>query len=238
MNLNIYIDKKYYKSDSIVNGRIAGKFFETLSKNIFNQSYSYWKKLHDLTGSHEHPLEHGERNIYSTLAVAVNKISPIHLSEWSFNQTDCEHMDKNRRIDIWCLYKDGEAGNPINYFIELKKGWYNLNEKTQENFDKRVSEDIKSLVGQIRTIKKISPQWESFDDVFLGLTIIYGYYRDGEEYYDEAQIRENIYKDIDKRNNMQLITATWTLPEKMIIHGKKSKCRFICIAGIVLSNKR
>lgn len=238
MKLNIALDKKYYKSDAIDNGRVVSKFFEALTRNVFNQSYRYWKRNLELTGNGEIPILHGERNLYSTFAVAIDKITPIHLSEWSFNSSDYKKIEKSRRVDFWCLNQDGKAGNPINYFIEIKKGWYSLNENSNEGFQKAIAEDIKSLAQQTTSIKKISPQWGNVDDVFLGISIIHGYYRDGKEYYEDTQVRENIYQQIDKRLNAQLLISTWTIPESTDIQWEKDKCRFISIAGIVISKKR
>lgn len=238
MNLNIIVDKKYYKSDAIDNGRISSRFFETLTRNVFHQSYNYWKKYLEITGNSELPILHGERNLYSTFAAAIDKITPVHLSEWSFNQSDHKQIEKSRRVDMWCLSQEGKDGNPINYFMEIKKGWYNLNETTYESFQKKITKDLKELVEQTKTLKTISPQWEDVDDVFIGISIIHGYYRDGKEYYDESQVRENIYDQIDKRLNAQLLISTWILPENMEVQWEKDKCRFISIAGIVISKRR
>ena len=238
LKLNIVVDKKYYKSDLIRNGRVVSKFFETLSRNVFNQSYKFWKLNEALTGEHDIPILHGERNLYSTFAVAIDKITPVHLSEWTFNQTDHKSIENNRRVDFWCLNRDGDSGVPINYFVEVKKGWYCLNKNSNDEFQKTLSEDIKSLFSQTISLKKISPKWADIDDVFLGILVIHGYYRDGNEFYDENHVRENIYTLMDKRINFQLITSTWIIPENMSAQWDKDKLRFITIAGIVLTKKR
>ncbi len=238
MKLNISLDQKYYKSDTIANGRIVRKFFETLTKNVFYQSYKYWKKINEISANKELPILHGERNLYSTFAVAIDKITPIHLSEWVFNSSEHKKIDKSRRVDFWCLNRDGKTAKPINYFIEIKKGWFNLNENSYEDFQKIVADDMKSLVDQTRTLKTISPEWENIDDIFLGIFIIHGYYHDGKEYYDDSHVRENIYQQLDRRYNAQLLISTWRLPENMEVQWEQDKCRFISIAGIVISKKR
>jgi hypothetical protein len=236
--LNISIDKKYYKSDAIENGRVAGKFFEQFSRNVFEQSYRYWKKHKEITGYDDIPILHKERNLYSTLAVAIDKITPIHLSEWSFNSSEHTEIEKSRRVDYWCLNRDGKSGVSINYYIEVKKGWYSLNENSYENFQKHISDGIKELSTQITSIKRISPQWSDADNVFLGVSIIHGYYHEGKEFYNINNVRENTYSQLDKRLNAQLIIVSWEIPEEIGALWEKEKCRFISIAGIVISKKR
>lgn len=237
VKLNIELDKKYYKSDFIENGRVVSKFFNIFSDNIFNQSYKYYESTKNINAVPELPILFDERNLYSLVAVALDKITPIHLTEWPFNTSDND-IEKLRRVDFWCLNKDGKTGKPINYFIELKKGWYCLNKNSKEGFDERINGRIKSLVEQTKSLKSIAPNWENVDDVFLGILIIHGYYKSGEEYFDSKNVRDNIYNDIDKRMNAQLLFSTWILPEDMNVQWEGDKCKFISIAGIVITKKK
>lgn len=237
MNLNIEVDQTYYRSDLINNGRLAKSFFEKLTRNIFNHSYKYWKESSKLIKTPELPILFGERNIYSTVAVAIDAITPMHLSEWSFNTSDEETLETSKRLDFWCLNKEGENGKPINYLIELKSGWYNLNKRSNEDFHVTVRKDIEHLIKQTKTMKGISPNWGGFDDVYMGLSVIHGFHNK-EEYYNAENVRDNIYQRIDKRLNAQLLFCTWTLPEDMDIGWEKDECRFVSIAGIILTKKR
>jgi len=231
--MKIILDKKYYKSDSINNGRIIARFFENLAANIFRQAYKYSVENQKITGQAELPLIFGERNIYSTIAVAINEITPIHISEWAFNPSQHSNIEKSRRVDFWCLNKDGENGTPLNYFIEIKKGWYCLNKASNVAFQAVINKDIVDLVQQTKDLKSISPEWDDLDDVFLGISIIHGYYDDDKLYYNEHNVRENIYKNLDIDSNLQLITSTWYIPSDLESQWDKSKCKFITIAGIV-----
>lgn len=233
--MEIILDKKHYKSDSIKNGRIIARFFENLAKNIFEQAYKYSKENKNITGRVEIPLIFGERNIYSTVAVAINKITPIHISEWTFNPSEHTNIEKSRRVDFWCLNRDSENGNPINYFIEIKKGWYCLNKASKEAFRTVINKDIIELIQQTKDLKSISPEWDDVDDVFLGIFIIHGYYDSEKLYYDEDNVRENIYKEIGIDSNLQLITSTWHIPSDLESQWDKSKCKFITISGIVIN---
>lgn len=237
MKLKITLDDKHYKSDNIQYGRIAKKFFQELSMNVFDHSYKHWKKSLKLTESGEIPILYNERNLYSTFAVAIDKITPIHLSEWSFNPSDHENIDRSKIVDLWCLNQDGETGQPLNYFIEIKKGGYNLNEASYLDFQERLATNITEVVEQITNLKKINKGWD-YDDVFLGISIIHGSYKDGKEYYNTKDVRDNLYDLIDKRHHAELLISTWHLPDDMEVQWESKKCRFISIAGIVVTKKR
>jgi len=237
MNLNIEFDDRFCKPDLIDNGRLAKSFFEKLSRNIFNHSYKYWSEMSKLVETAELPILYRERIIYSTVAVAIDAITPIHLSEWSFNPSGEKELDTSRRVDFWCLNKEGKNGKPINYYIELKKGWYNLNKRSEKDFHVKVRKDVESLVEQTRKMKSLAPNWEEFDDVYMGVAIIHGFHNK-EEHYSSQNVRDNIVNMIDKRLNAQLLFSTWTLPKDMKIQWDEAECRFVSIIGIILSKKR
>ncbi|MDO8270453.1 MAG: hypothetical protein Q7U82_00840 [Gammaproteobacteria bacterium] len=237
LKLKIEIDKKYFKSDSLLNGRLVGKFFRELSNNVFKQSSKYFEWAEKYEDGGEIPLLFGERNLYSVFAVAIDKITPVHLSEWSLNKTDFEGLENGRRVDFWCLHRNGADGKVINYFIEIKKGHYCLNENTMEEFAASVLKQAKSLTVQTKTLKRIAPSWNESENVYLGIFVIHGYYRGGKEHYTEKHVRENIYKALDKRSKPHLILSTWILPERMSKQWDKDQCRFISIAGIVIGEK-
>jgi hypothetical protein len=236
--LSIVVDKKYFKSDSIVHGRKIGDFFEQLTANVFSQSYQYWKASRDFVEYAELPLLYKERNLYSIFASAINKITPIHLSEWSFNKSDHD-ADKSRRVDFWCLTKDGDIGKCIHYFIELKKAYYCISDGTKEDLTANANKTIHDLSSQIKDLKKLGLNWDGDGNVFLGVIVIHGYYSSKKEVgFDETTIRENIYNALDKRLKAQLIFSTWHLPKNMDVHWENDKCKFITIAGIAITKHK
>jgi hypothetical protein len=172
MKLDIKNDDKCYNSDLIDNGRIIKDFFQRLSKNIFEQAKRYDKKHGKLTGEPDLSLLHSERVIGSTIACAINKITPVHLSEWSFNKSE-ENTVANRRVDFWCLHKRKGTGKTLNYFLEIKKSHYNLEKNPLHKGSK---DKIKELLKQVQSLKSISPKWLGDNDAFIGLMIIHGYY--------------------------------------------------------------
>ena len=182
-------------------------------------------------------LLYRERNIYSTISVAIDKLTPVHLTEWSISQLDHDSLDNSRRVDFWCLFKDGKQGKPLNFFIEVKKGWYCLNQASNESLHCVVEKSFSSLIDQIKTIKATRQHWGEFNDAYLGVFVIEGYYSDGKEYYDETYIIKNL-KSIMKSSNLDghLLLFTWFLPEHVNVQWEKNKCRFITIACIVQQN--
>jgi len=231
MAVQISINDKFYKSDDIKNGRIVKRFFKQLTTNVFKMSDKHSRQYQEIIGESEIPLLYGERNLYSLFASAVNAITPVHLSEWGFNKND-DNTDKNRRVDLWCLYKNSQASNPINFYIELKTGWYCLNSRSEPPLDKRVKTAINDLTDQLRSLNKIKPKWADVDDVYLGLMIIYGYYSEGNEGYTKNDLLAAIDDSLDARTVKNYLISTQTLPDDISAQWDKNKCRFISIVGI------
>ena len=238
MALNISINEEYFKSDNIEHGRLIKKFFLSLTDNVFNQSWVFYQEYKQITKESFLPLLEKERNLYSLFAAAINTITPIHLSECSFNKSEID-IDKARRVDFWCLNKNAADGKSINYFIEIKKGYYCLSNNTKEQFVSMLESNIDDLVAQVHGLKEIKPDWYGDDDVYFGLIVIHGYHAESKEAgFDERQIIDNVYSLIDGRLGAQLLMTTWTVPEELDVQWKKDKCKFVSIVGIAISKKR
>lgn len=238
MKLNIVFDDTYYKSDNIEYGRTARRFVEDLIKNIFDKSYLSYKAQMDFGGSPELPLLHTERNLYSIFAAAIDEITPIHLSEWSLNKTDTG-ADASRRVDFWCLHKNGVNGKALNYFIELKKNYYCVSEGTNEKFTSVSQKAIDEISDQIRDIKGLKLNWEGDGNVYLGMIITHGY-RSGnkDSGYQESTVRDQIYNSLDMRNGSQFLFATWRLPENMPTQWTSDKCDFVAVSTVVITKQQ
>jgi len=238
MNLNVTFNETRYKSNSIENGRIAKSFFKRFSSNVFNQAYKYVTKIKELTGDDELPLLFGERNLYSTIAVAIDKITPLHLSEWSFNKNgESTELNKQRIVDFWCLNKDGATGRPINYFLEIKTGYYCLTSRSQDEVTTSVRKRIDDLISQLSDLKVIKPDWNEFDNIYIGAIVIYNYHN-GQDFYDEDDLMASVEQSLDGRKGIQSITANWTLPKDLKIQWEKDQVKSISIVGFILSNKK
>lgn len=231
------VDDKYFKSDEIIHGRVVRKFLEKLIGKVFKKAHHYWRAYSDLTGVGEFPLLYDERNLYSIFAAAIDEITPIHLSEWSFNKAGTGI--NSRRVDFWCLSKNGAKGKAINYFIELKKNGYCLSKGTEKEFTSAAEKNVREITDQILKLKKIRPNWVGDDGVYLGIIVIHAYCSAKKEpEYDEKQIRENIYQLLDKRSKAQLLFSTWTLPNDMNVQWHTDKCMFVSIVGIAITRSK
>ena len=237
MKLDIVFDDKYYKSDDIEHGRTARKFVEDLIQHVFRKSYRSYEAQKDFGGSHELPLLHTERNLYSIFAAAIDEITPVHLSEWSLNKTDTG-ADASRRVDFWCLHKNGVNGKVLNYFIELKKNYYCVSEGTDEKFASASQEAVDEVTDQIRNIKNLKLNWEGGGNVYLGVIVTHGY-RSGnkESEYMASTVRDQIYSSLDMRKGAQFLFSTWTLPESMDIQWTSDKCDFVAVSAVVITKQ-
>jgi len=231
MKLNIEYNETNYSSDSIPCGRIIKKFYKQLCMNVLNNAYRYSMSHFDITKEGECPLLFSERNNYSIFASAINNITPIHLSEWGFNQNNSASTN-TRRVDFYAMYKDGNCARPINFYLELKNGWYCLNKRSQIKIDGRVIKSIKKLVEQLQNIKLIKPAWNDFDDVYLGIVTIYGYYRQNQKKYTRDDLYNELFSIIDKRIIKNFMVSTWSVPEDFPIQWENDRCSFISIIGL------
>ena len=238
MNLNISFDENLYKSDNIANGRIAKSFFKRLCSNVFNQAYNYATKIREIAGEDELSLLFSERNLYSTIAVAIDRITPLHLSEWSFNKNgESAELNKQRIVDFWCLNKEGAKGQPINYFIEIKTGYYCLTSRSKDEITTTVRNRIDDLIAQLSDLKVIKPNWNDFANIYIGAIVIHNYHN-GKDHYDEDDLMASIEQSLDGRRGIQCITANWTLPQNLKIQWEKDKVKSISIVGFILSKKK
>lgn len=234
MTMDISFDVSNYQSNSVKNGRIIKDFFKKVTNNIFNMSNNYMSYYQNVFNVCEIPILYGERNINSLLASAVNAITPVHLSEWTFSKNN-SNISKDRRVDLWCLYKNNRNSKfsiPINFFIELKTGWYCLNSRSDESIEQRVKISLLNLIDQLRTLKVIKPEWNDANNVYLGLMIIQGYYIDGCESYTEDDLFKSIHSSFDLRTVKNYLISTLRFPDDVSAQWERDKCRFVSIVGI------
>lgn len=236
MKLEISFDDKYYKSDEIEHGRVIRQFTENLIKRIYSKSYRHYEAQKKLTGATFLPLLESERNLYSIIAAAIDEITPVHLSEWSFNSSETG-VDE-RIVDFWCLSQRGENGKVVNYFIEVKKHGYCLSEGTKQSFTQTAETNVKGIINQLTKLKDIRPNWEGDGDVFLGLIITHSY-RGAEKTsgYDTNHVRDNIHSLLDKRRGSQLLHSTWTIPNELEIQWDSDVCESVSISAIAITKQ-
>ncbi len=244
--LEIKFDDTYYQSDSIEHGRLVKMFVKKLANKIFTKSFESYVAQKKLGVDTWLPLLYKERNLYSTIAAAIDEITPIHLSEWS--ETDRE--GKARRVDFWCLYKNGENGKTINLFIEVKKNFYCVSEGTNESLSSTSAKAIvgdqtkegedkgEGIVDQLVKLKKLKLNWEGDGNAYLGMIITHGYRPSAKKAgYGAKEFSKEVNKLLDGRKGAQLLFSTWILPDGM--HTQWSdKFDFVTISTVVLTTQR
>lgn len=237
MKTNFVINDNFYKSDSIKNGRRAKSFFKKLARNIFEQSVLFYEKNLLISGVKEFPLFFEERNLYSLFSVAINKITPIHLSEWTFcKDLACKKEDRQRTVDFWCLSKNRENGVPVNYFIEVKKGYYCLTSRSSYEITKYVKNNLDVLVEQISDLEKINPDWNNFDNIYMGIAIVHNYYSKNDIFYNENDLVNSVSANFSRIKNIQIISASYVFPEGFCTdQWESNKPGSVTILGFVLS---
>ena len=250
MGLKLKHIDKFYHSDSIVNGRLAKKFFQQLSEIIFQKSYQYWETHQGFGGSFEFPLTFSERNLYSIIGSSIDAITPVHTTEIFVQKSEIKQTE-NRMVDFWCLHQENESRTSINYFIEVKKGWYNLKEGTKENLDSKVKASIKSMERQLSNLKQNLKEYDwVHNHVFVGLIIINGYYhKNSSAYYDIEDVVQMVRDSIDNRRNAQVLATVWKPEEQSVFvkdlrdtthddENRKYRSESFAVIGVINSIKR
>lgn len=251
MVINTSLNTTYYKSDSIEHGRLVKSFFTDLTNKVFNHSNEYYEEHLSLLGQNDFPLLYNETMLYSIIGSAIAGLTNIHLSEipFSFSKKDKQSVeqsevikDSKRRVDFWCLYKNKDAAQSkaLNYFIEVKHGWYCTSNGTDAKPAEHLMNRFNNLMEQMDSLKKdISPDWEGDGNVMLGLMVIPGYYTKNKslEYKDEKPILDELYNRIDGRKGIQLIANTLQLPDNFLTQWD-NKYNFVTIVGMALTVKK
>ncbi|MDR3259856.1 MAG: hypothetical protein LBT51_09650 [Fusobacteriaceae bacterium] len=99
MNLKIINNDKNYKYDSIGFGRSTKEFLTGLSKNIFEQSYQFYNDGSEVV-RYDLPILISENKLYSTFAVALDKLIHVHQSEVHLKSSIIKYKKEPRSVDF------------------------------------------------------------------------------------------------------------------------------------------
>lgn len=242
---NLSFSHRNYKSDSIPNGRKIKSFFEKLVTNLVTQSEKYYKDFESIAGDvigERLPICYNEVVQYSQFGAALSSITSIHLSEFPFNRS--EQDLSNRKLDFWCMVKDGEFARALNYFIELKTSYYCVDGKSSD-LTSVAHDTFQILLNQISDIKGIKPLWAGDDNIYLGIMTFHGYKsksknsKNLDDEYNANDLENALWSSIDKRKNPNLLFGALVLPEEYQDQWDDNLCRFVGFAGIILQiNKK
>lgn len=170
-----YLLDSHYKSDSLDKGRKFKPFFNELCQHIFDINLTM------LEGANEFPLVYSERKSYSSIAAAINNITPYHISEWTIDCRGYGIADeksgkekKTRAVDFWCCSEDKD----FDVWMELKALRFYVSK------DELDTDSIQKAFEQIFEIHEIDKQdgIQSHKLVLLNIKVIY----DKDDFFDES----------------------------------------------------
>lgn len=150
-NATYQLIDSYYKSDSSVKGRKFKNFFDGLCKHIFDINYTMFE------GLGEFPLLYNERMSYSSIAAAINAMTPYHISEFGMDCRDykLKNEDKKRRVvDFWCKSKEKD----FDVWIEVKSLQFCVSKKAKWEIGSENSKIIQDALTQVLDIHTINKQ--------------------------------------------------------------------------------
>ena len=180
-----YLLDSHYKSDSLDKGRKFKPFFDELCQHIFDINLTM------LEGANEFPLVYSERKSYSSIAAAINAITPYHISEYTRNCDGCGILDesgnerKTRAVDFWCRSKDKD----FNVWIETKASRFYVSKKAKNQIDKNTKELIQEAFKQILELNKIDKgyKYQSHKLILLNIKVICNA-KDFDELYSSGEL--------------------------------------------------
>lgn len=238
----VNINDKYFKSNSIDSGKIAKKFFQDFCNAYIAQNQKFFEQIQKFENHLAMPCLCCEGKNLSSVICAIDKITNIHLTEYTFPIKD----KPNRRIDIWCRQEGSQY--PYDFFIEMKNHAYNT---TKSIKFKDIAKNLKILENQVVSIKKdISPTWDG-ENIYIGLMIIRGYHQlnSKKEIQTTKKLEEQIFKELEHRHKHQILFASWQIPDEVKAYiskfkypeyegGYKNTYDWISITGIVLTKAK
>lgn len=159
-----------YKSGKLNKSKKFENFFDELCQNIFDINLTM------LEGVEEFPLVYSERKSYSSIAAAINAITPYHISEYTRNCGGCGILDesgkerKTRTVDFWCSSKD----KSFDVWIETKALRFYVSKKAKNQIDKNTKELIQEAFKQILELNKIDKKrkYQSHKLILLNTKVI------------------------------------------------------------------
>ena len=214
----ININDKYFKSDSIEFGRIAKEFFKEFCDNYITQNQKFFSRIEKYENHLAMPCMACEDCNLSAVICAIDKITNIHLTEFTFNMKN-QNDDKkqaNRRIDLWC--RKETSSNPYDFFLELKN---HNNCIDTPGISGETVKRLRKLEEQVVSIKtKIRPDWGG-KNIYIGLMIIHGWHNikheiaDGVDEKSLHDLERDIISYLNGKHKAQVIFASWKVPQKV-----------------------
>lgn len=182
------------------NAKIVNPFIEEYIISIMKCTKKYHRDFSKEFGYSDYNLFGRERTLYSLLSAAMDRITPIHVSENSIIRKRDRRNPINRnkeqkargRIDLWSC-KDG-----IEYFFEFKRSYVSLRNINDGQDVKRILKPWKSLVKQIT---EVEAGVSNRDACYVGLQIITPYMVSGceDEFTNAPEVTGKHLKELINR---------------------------------------
>ncbi len=99
----------------------ARRFLENIVTYVAERAFQFYIAY----GKDDYPFRYDERRMASLYVAAIDKITPVHLSEYPVRRLRaCSDKRKSKkysnggtRVDVWCRYKD------VDILLELKRSY-------------------------------------------------------------------------------------------------------------------
>jgi hypothetical protein len=189
--------------------RIIDDFLFKLSKNLINHSVNYFDKYGEKEW--DNCFYYSERGTYSVFSAALDKLTNIHLSEYSIHKKEdkrlSEENNKERAIDFWCNYRKKD------FYIELKKNWIGLKTKEVGELNKitNVRRELKGQVKSVRSRIKAIHRNEDTNYKILGIHILTPYINNYDSEKTKFSKEDVIESLVEKYDQLYILN----LPKKM-----------------------
>lgn len=165
-------------------------FINQLFQNIFEISLVMLEN----ENVREFPIAYSERQIYSTIANAIGRLTPYHGSERYFAKNK---NNNKRQVDFWCRCIDGQ-GKIRDIWLECKNLWFNIGKRTEMKITQSCKSKIKECIEQTRTIKDKDEGKIRKDRFKIAFFSTYIYYKAGNKRDNLDNIFKNVYEEIIK----------------------------------------
>ena len=180
------------------NEGMIGPFIEQFVKNIEICNRKHYTTCIDRWGYPHHNLLYREREIYSLLAAAMHKITPVHQSESKVIRRRDRRNPRNRdreregngRVDLWA-YKDD-----IEYYFEFKRSYVGMNGlfngEVPDRLD-RTHQQWTNLLEQVNQVRNGPGLGGEPNTCCIGLQVITPYRKSGknrETLLNQREIRD------------------------------------------------
>lgn len=232
---------KYYQSDSILHGRKIKPFLQSICESVYKEHNLYLDEHFANYKWYDSPLFHKETSLSYLFVDAIKKQTRMLLPEALVHRKTTVDDKSNGLCDLWCNIDFNIKGG-IDYFIEFKRGYYNIGERSNDELPVNVKQAFDTMVNQLRTIKKGDNAKEYGDNpAFVGIMPFYCYcHKNQEVSYEPSDLLEEINGKLNQTYGAEIIMFVENVPQKVQKAMRDDKdydyvAKFIAIVCVVIT---